>query len=89
MDVARKFAREEVAPVAAYHDEKGEYPVKLVKRAWELGLTNSSIPEHCGKNFSLFEYTFKVGQRIKKKYLKSCAKYFSQMMFFLNSIYNK
>lgn len=49
VDVASKFAKEEVAPVAAYHDETGEYPIKLVKRAWELGLANSSIPEHCGK----------------------------------------
>lgn len=49
VDTARKFAREECAPVAAYYDEKSEYPVKLAKRAWELGLTNGSIPEYCGK----------------------------------------
>lgn len=46
--LARKFAREEVAPVAAHYDKNGEYPLELVKRAWSLGLTNLHIPEHCG-----------------------------------------
>lgn len=49
VDTSRKFAREEIAPAAAYYDEKGEYPEKLVKRTWELGLANTHIPEHCGK----------------------------------------
>lgn len=48
-EVARKFAREEIVPVAAYHDETGEYPIELVKKAWSLGLMNIHIPEHCGK----------------------------------------
>ena len=26
-----------------------EYPVPLIKRAWELGLMNTHIPESCGK----------------------------------------
>ncbi|CAH0546060.1 unnamed protein product [Brassicogethes aeneus] len=46
--VARKFAREEIAPVAAKHDETGEWPAEIYKKAWELGLTNKGIPEHCG-----------------------------------------
>uniref|UniRef100_A0A6I8P8Y1 Rab geranylgeranyltransferase subunit beta n=1 Tax=Ornithorhynchus anatinus TaxID=9258 RepID=A0A6I8P8Y1_ORNAN len=46
---ARKFAREEILPVAAEYDKSGEYPVPLIKRAWELGLINSHIPESCGK----------------------------------------
>ncbi|XP_033007684.1 medium-chain specific acyl-CoA dehydrogenase, mitochondrial [Lacerta agilis] len=45
---ARKFAREEILPVAAEYDRTGEYPVPLIKRAWELGLINSHIPESCG-----------------------------------------
>ncbi|XP_030061260.1 medium-chain specific acyl-CoA dehydrogenase, mitochondrial [Microcaecilia unicolor] len=44
----RKFAREEIIPVAAQYDKSGEYPVPLVKRAWELGLMNSHIPRNCG-----------------------------------------
>ncbi|NWV18446.1 ACADM protein, partial [Origma solitaria] len=45
---ARKFAMEEIIPVAAQYDKTGEYPVPLIKRAWELGLMNSHIPESCG-----------------------------------------
>ncbi|RMB90043.1 hypothetical protein DUI87_33554 [Hirundo rustica rustica] len=45
---ARKFALEEIIPVAAEYDRTGEYPVPLIKRAWELGLMNSHIPESCG-----------------------------------------
>uniref|UniRef100_A0A8C8BR09 Medium-chain specific acyl-CoA dehydrogenase, mitochondrial n=1 Tax=Otus sunia TaxID=257818 RepID=A0A8C8BR09_9STRI len=45
---ARKFAVEEIMPVAAQYDKTGEYPFPLIKRAWELGLMNSHIPESCG-----------------------------------------
>uniref|UniRef100_A0A2K6G7F3 Medium-chain specific acyl-CoA dehydrogenase, mitochondrial n=1 Tax=Propithecus coquereli TaxID=379532 RepID=A0A2K6G7F3_PROCO len=45
---ARKFAREEIIPVAAEYDKTGEYPVPLIKRAWELGLINVHIPQSCG-----------------------------------------
>ncbi|XP_078263997.1 medium-chain specific acyl-CoA dehydrogenase, mitochondrial isoform X2 [Rhinoraja longicauda] len=45
---ARKFTREEVVPAAAEYDRSGEYPVPLIKRAWELGLMNGHIPESCG-----------------------------------------
>ncbi|XP_063997716.1 medium-chain specific acyl-CoA dehydrogenase, mitochondrial-like [Pogoniulus pusillus] len=46
---ARKFALEEIIPAAAEYDRTGEYPVPLIKRAWELGLMNSHIPESCGE----------------------------------------
>ncbi|XP_018432367.1 PREDICTED: medium-chain specific acyl-CoA dehydrogenase, mitochondrial [Nanorana parkeri] len=53
---ARKFAREEIIPVAAEYDKSGEYPVPLIKRAWELGLMNGHIPEHCGGlNLGIFD----------------------------------
>ncbi|GAB1302815.1 Medium-chain specific acyl-CoA dehydrogenase, mitochondrial [Apodemus speciosus] len=42
---ARKFAREEIIPVACDYDKSGEYPFPLIKRAWELGLVNPYIPE--------------------------------------------
>lgn len=46
---ARKFAREEIAPQAAYFDKTGEYPIEILKKAWSVGLMNTHIPEHCGK----------------------------------------
>ncbi|XP_043941721.1 medium-chain specific acyl-CoA dehydrogenase, mitochondrial isoform X2 [Protopterus annectens] len=45
---ARKFAREEIIPAAPHYDKTGEYPVPLIRRAWELGLMNTHIPETCG-----------------------------------------
>ncbi|XP_006004877.1 medium-chain specific acyl-CoA dehydrogenase, mitochondrial isoform X1 [Latimeria chalumnae] len=45
---ARKFAREEIIPVAAHYDRTGEYPVPIIRRVWELGLMNGHIPESCG-----------------------------------------
>lgn len=47
-DVARKFARNEILPVAAHHDRTGEYPAEIVKKAWELGLLNLNIPAEYG-----------------------------------------
>ncbi|XP_069863412.1 medium-chain specific acyl-CoA dehydrogenase, mitochondrial isoform X1 [Dipodomys merriami] len=45
---ARKFAREEIVPVAGEYDKSGEYPFPIIKRAWELGLINTHIPQSCG-----------------------------------------
>ncbi|XP_045458365.1 probable medium-chain specific acyl-CoA dehydrogenase, mitochondrial isoform X2 [Melitaea cinxia] len=47
-ELARKFTREEIVPVAAHYDKTGEYPWPIVKKAWEVGLMNGHIPEHCG-----------------------------------------
>jgi acyl-CoA dehydrogenase len=45
---ARRFAREEIAPVAARYDQSGEFPRHLIDKAWELGLCNTVIPEAHG-----------------------------------------
>ncbi|XP_060066068.1 medium-chain specific acyl-CoA dehydrogenase, mitochondrial-like [Ylistrum balloti] len=47
-DTARKFAREEIIPVAPHHDKTGEYPWDVITKAWGLGLMNSHIPEKYG-----------------------------------------
>lgn len=47
-ELARKFTREEIVPVAAHYDKTGEYPWPIVKKAWEVGLMNGHVPEHCG-----------------------------------------
>ncbi|CAG4942002.1 unnamed protein product [Colias eurytheme] len=56
-DLARKFTREEIMPVAAQYDKSGEYPWPIVKKAWEVGLMNGHVPEHCGGmgNFGVFD----------------------------------
>jgi acyl-CoA dehydrogenase len=45
---ARRFAREEIAPVAAGYDQSGEFPREILRKAWELGLSSSAIPEEYG-----------------------------------------
>ncbi|XP_063966453.1 medium-chain specific acyl-CoA dehydrogenase, mitochondrial-like [Lytechinus pictus] len=47
-DLARKFTAEEIIPKAAEHDKSGEYPWEIIKKAWELGLMNTHIPQEIG-----------------------------------------
>lgn len=47
-DLARKFAREEILPLASQYDKSGEFPWPIFKKAWSLGLVNGHIPAHCG-----------------------------------------
>ena len=47
-ELARKFTKEEIIPKAAHHDETGEYPKEIARKAWELGLMNTHIPETFG-----------------------------------------
>lgn len=46
--MARDFAQNEMAPVAAEHDESGEFPWPIIRQAHELGLVNFTIPEEYG-----------------------------------------
>ncbi|KAE9538467.1 hypothetical protein AGLY_005566 [Aphis glycines] len=47
-DLARKFTREEIIPVAAKYDRTGQYPWDIIKKAHSIGLLNSHVPKHCG-----------------------------------------
>jgi acyl-CoA dehydrogenase len=47
-ELARKFAKEEIIPKAAHHDKTGEYPREIAKKAWDVGLMNTHIPEEFG-----------------------------------------
>jgi acyl-CoA dehydrogenase len=54
--LARDFARNEIAPVAEHYDKNHEYPWSVVKKAQELGLTAMPVPEeYGGLGFNLFE----------------------------------
>ncbi|MBL8788604.1 MAG: acyl-CoA dehydrogenase family protein [Deltaproteobacteria bacterium] len=54
--LARDFAKKEIVPVAAHHDETGDFPVEVVKKAWEAGLVNTKIPaEYGGLGLGVFE----------------------------------
>ncbi|WKY17162.1 hypothetical protein Q1695_001630 [Nippostrongylus brasiliensis] len=45
---ALQFAKEEILPAAHKHDESGEFPWDIVKKAHSLGLMNPQIPEKYG-----------------------------------------
>jgi len=63
-DLAREFARNEIAPVAEHYDKSHEYPWPVVKKAQELGLTAMSVPEeYGGLGLSLFEEVL-VGEEL-------------------------
>ncbi len=52
-ELALKFARNEMIPLAQEYDEKGTFPTEIFKKAWELGLINVCIPaEYGGPGFT-------------------------------------
>ncbi len=52
-ELALKFARNEMIPVAQEMDEHGTFPMDIFKKAWELGLCNTCIPaEYGGTGFT-------------------------------------
>lgn len=53
---ARKFALEEVLPVAWYYDEKDEIPMEVIRKAFDAGILASDIPKlYGGKGLSLVD----------------------------------
>ncbi|HEY1408276.1 MAG TPA: acyl-CoA dehydrogenase family protein, partial [Promineifilum sp.] len=46
--LARDFARNEIAPVAEHYDRTHEYPWPVVRKAQEMGLTTMPVPEKHG-----------------------------------------
>jgi acyl-CoA dehydrogenase len=53
---ARKFAVNEVLPVAQKYDESEEFPIPVIKKAWDIGLLNLGIPkQYGGPGYGLLE----------------------------------
>jgi acyl-CoA dehydrogenase len=53
---AREFAINEVLPVAQKYDESEEFPLPVIKKAWDRGLLNISIPkQYGGPGYGLLE----------------------------------
>lgn len=52
-EMVKKFAKNELIPVAGEYDEQSTFPKEEFKKAWELGLINTCIPsEYGGAGFS-------------------------------------
>ncbi|HZY70106.1 MAG TPA: acyl-CoA dehydrogenase family protein [Thermoplasmata archaeon] len=47
-ELARKFAKSEMAPQAAECDRAGRFPEEIYRKAWELGLMNLNVPDTFG-----------------------------------------
>jgi acyl-CoA dehydrogenase len=47
-DMAHDFAANEMRPVAWDYDRDGTWPEDILRKAWELGILNSHIPEEYG-----------------------------------------
>jgi acyl-CoA dehydrogenase len=45
---ARRFAQEYMIPHAHYYDKTGEFPRSIIKKCWDEGLMNLSIPKEYG-----------------------------------------
>jgi len=45
---ARDFAAQEIIPVAAEYDRRGEVPMRVVEKAFEMGLLNLTVPKEVG-----------------------------------------
>ncbi len=47
-EMAHNFAEKEMRPVAWEHDKDGSWPEEVIKKAWDVGLMNTHIPEEYG-----------------------------------------
>src|SRR5919204_1910571 len=57
-DLAREFARKEIAPVAALYDREHRFPWEVMRKAFDTGLMNVIVPrEYGGGGLSVFEST--------------------------------
>src|SRR3954451_8056224 len=48
IDMARRFTREYIIPIAAECDRDSRFPMDVFKRAWEIGLVNPTCPAEYG-----------------------------------------
>ena len=47
-EMAHDFAAKEIRPVAWEYDKDGTWPEEVLRKAWELGLMNTHVPEEYG-----------------------------------------
>jgi acyl-CoA dehydrogenase len=48
IETARRFTREQIIPIAAECDRDSKFPMDVFKRAWEIGLVNTTCPAEYG-----------------------------------------
>ncbi len=54
--LARDFSKNEIAPKAKHYDETREFPWEVLKKAWDVGIMNTHVPEaYGGLGLGVFE----------------------------------
>jgi alkylation response protein AidB-like acyl-CoA dehydrogenase len=48
VDMVRKFAQNEIAPIAEEHDHTGDFPLKTIQQMGAMGLMGIEVPEEYG-----------------------------------------
>ena len=48
IEMAARFTKERIIPVAAECDRESRFPVEVFKAGWELGLVNPTVPVEYG-----------------------------------------
>lgn len=48
LQLAKDFAQKEISPSSAHLDSSGEFPLEILRKAWEIGLMNVLVPEQWG-----------------------------------------
>src|SRR3546814_7850431 len=75
LENVRSFARNEIAPRAAHHDETGEFPWENIKGINELGLNAMFIPEaYGGAGLRSEEPTSELKSLMRLSYAIFCLK---------------
>ncbi|MBI5034055.1 MAG: acyl-CoA dehydrogenase [Chloroflexi bacterium] len=81
-DLARDFAQNEIAPIAAKIDETGEFPYETVKKMGALGLMGIEVPqEYGGAGLDTLSYVLAI-----EEIAKVCASH-AVIMSVNNSLY--
>ena len=47
-ELAHSFAEKDIRPVAWEYDKEGTWPEDVLKKAWDVGLMNTHLPEEYG-----------------------------------------
>ncbi len=46
--LSREFSKKEIKSVAYQFDKTGEFPIDILRKAWEMGLMNATVPDDYG-----------------------------------------